>query len=120
MIQQLNKHSFKLKVFNFEKHTRWHFEGDKPCIIDFYADWCGPCKKIEPILEELHDAYAGKIDVYKIDTVKEKELATMFQVHGIPSLMFVPLNGKPKTTMGAWPRERLEDTVKNMFEMESG
>jgi thioredoxin 1 len=100
-MEHLTIETFKQKVFDFEKNTEWKFEGKIPCLIDFYADWCGPCKIVAPILEELSDEYAGKIDIYKVDTEAEQELAGMFGIRSIPSLLFVPLTGQPQMSMGA-------------------
>ena len=80
MVEHLTLESFKTKIFDFDKNTEWKFEGDKPAVIDFYADWCGPCKMVAPILDELSKEYEGKIDIYKVDTEKERELAGIFAV----------------------------------------
>ncbi|MBI9032833.1 MAG: thioredoxin [Bacteroidales bacterium] len=102
----LSKELFLEKVMNFEKNqSEWIYEGDKPCIIDFYAEWCGPCKKIAPIMEELAKEYKGDIYIYKIDTDKERELSSVFGIRSIPSVLFVPMNGQPKMSMGALPKE---------------
>lgn len=111
MLEHLNMETFKSKVFDFEKNTDWKFEGDKPAVIDFYADWCGPCKMVAPILEELSKEYAGKIDIYKVDTEAEQELAGLFGVRSIPSILFVPMNDKPQMAAGALPK----DTFKQAF-----
>ena len=103
--------TFKSKVFDFEKNTDWKFEGDKPAVIDFYADWCGPCKMVAPILEELSKEYAGKIDIYKVDTEAEQELAGIFGIRSIPSILFIPMNDKPQMAAGALPK----DTFKQAF-----
>ncbi len=102
---------FKTKVFNYEKNKEWKYEGDKPCIIDFYADWCGPCKRVAPILEELAKEYDGKIIVYKINTEKERELASAFGIRSIPSLLFVPVKGQPQMAQGALPKEQFVKVI---------
>lgn len=111
----LTMQSFKEKVFDFEKNKEWKFEGELPCIIDFYADWCGPCKMVAPVLEELSKEYAGKINVYKIDTEKEQELASMFGIRSIPSLLFVPKEGQPQMAMGALPKEAFKDAISSVL-----
>ncbi|MDA3927789.1 MAG: thioredoxin [Prolixibacteraceae bacterium] len=105
MIEHLTIDTFKAKVFNFEANKDWKFEGDAPCIIDFYADWCGPCKMVTPILEELQTEYEGKLNIYKVDTEAERELAAMFGIQSIPSMLFVPKDGKPQMAQGALPKE---------------
>lgn len=105
MLKHLTTQEFKEKVFNYEQNQDWKFEGDKPCLIDFYADWCSPCKMVAPILEELAKEYDGKIDIYKIDTEAEQELAAVFGIRSIPSLLFVPKEGQPQMAMGALPKE---------------
>lgn len=118
MIEHLNKDTFKEKVFNFDENKNWKFEGDKPCIIDFYADWCGPCRTVAPILEELSDEYHGKLNVYKIDTETEQELAAMFGIRSIPSLLFVPSKGKPEMAMGALPKDSFVKAFKEVLGVE--
>ena len=115
MIEFLNTETFKKKVFNWDKNQEWKFEGDKPCIIDFYADWCGPCKMIAPIMEELAEEYKGKIDIYKIDTEKEQELAAAFGIKSIPSVLFVPMNDKPQMAVGALPKEGYIQAFKDVL-----
>lgn len=105
MLKHLTTQEFKEKVFNYEQNQEWKFEGDKPCLIDFYADWCSPCKMVAPILEELAKEYDGKLDIYKIDTEAEQELAAVFGIRSIPSLLFVPKEGQPQMAMGALPKE---------------
>ena len=97
----LSKQDFLEKVMNYEKNqTEWVYEGDKPALIDFYADWCGPCRQAAPILEELAKEYEGKIYIYKIDTEKERELAAVFGVSSIPYFLFVPQEGRPAPMTG--------------------
>jgi thioredoxin len=116
-MEHLTLDTFKTKVFNFENGNDWKFEGDKPCIIDFYADWCGPCKMVAPILEELSEEYKGLVDIYKIDTDKEQELASMFGIRSIPSLLFVPVDGKPQMAMGALPKENFKKLINDVFKI---
>lgn len=109
---KLNKEEFLKKVFNYEKSSHeWKYEGNKPAIIDFYADWCGPCRKVAPVLEELAKEYDGKIVVYKVDTEKDKELAQKFGIQSLPSLLFVPMNGKPQMAVGAIPKDDLKKAI---------
>ncbi len=118
MTQNLTKETFLTKVFNYEVNKDWKFEGDKPCIIDFYADWCGPCKIVSPILEELSEEYKGKIDFYKVDTESEGELAAIFGIRSIPSLLFVPKEGVPRMAVGALPKESLISAFKEVLGVE--
>ena len=104
-MEQLSKKTFIEKIFDYEKKKEWEFLGSLPAIIDFYADWCGPCKMVTPILEKLAAEYEGKITIYKVDTDKEQELATAFGIMTIPSLMFIPKQGQPQMTRGALSRE---------------
>ena len=119
MVEHLTKDTFKEKVFDFEVNKEWVFEGDKPCIIDFYADWCGPCKMVAPILEELADEYDGKLNVYKVDTEDQRELASMFGIQSIPSLLFVPKDGQPQMAMGALPKETFKKAFKDVLKVEA-
>ena len=118
MTEHLTKESFLSKVFNFEDNKEWKFEGDKPCVIDFYADWCGPCKMVSPILEELADEFTGKMNVYKVNTEEEQELAGAFGIRSIPSFLFVPLNGQPQMAVGALPRETFVKAFKEVLSVE--
>lgn len=118
MIEHLTMDTFKSKVFNFEVNKDWKFEGEKPCLIDFYADWCGPCKMVAPILEELSKEYDGKLDIYKIDTEDQRELAAMFGIQSIPSLLFVPMDGQPRMAMGALPKDTFKQAIKDILNVE--
>jgi len=115
MTKNLTKQDFLEKVFNYEENKEWKFEGDKPCIIDFYADWCGPCKMVAPILEELSEEYAGKVDIYKVDTEQEQELAAVFGIQSIPSMLFVPVGDKPQMAMGALPKDNLKQAMREVL-----
>jgi thioredoxin len=118
MIEHLTAETFKQKVFNYEVNREWKFEGDKPCIIDFYADWCGPCKMVAPILEELSKEFDGKMNVYKVDTEAERELSSVFGIQSIPSLLFVPQEGQPQMAMGALPKETFKQAFKEVLNVE--
>lgn len=118
MVEHLTKESFKTKVFNFEANKDWKFEGELPCIIDFYADWCSPCKMVAPILEELQEEFKGKLNVYKVNTEQEQELAGMFGVRSIPSLLFVPKDGQPQMAMGALPKDTFKKAFKDVLNVE--
>ncbi|MCE1155818.1 MAG: thioredoxin [Bacteroidales bacterium] len=113
---KLTKAEFLTKVANYEANpSEWKYLGDKPCIIDFYADWCGPCKTIAPILEDLAKEYDGQIYIYKVDTEKEQELAAAFGIRSIPSLLFVPMNEQPQMAMGALPKETFKKAIEEVL-----
>lgn len=112
----LDKQGFIEKVFDFEKDgSQWNYKGDKPAIIDFFATWCGPCKAISPVLDEIADEYEGKAYVYKIDVDKENELAAMFSIRSVPTLIFVPTNGTPKMAMGGLPKGALKEEIEKLL-----
>jgi thioredoxin len=111
-VTHLTKAEFLAKVMNYEKNpTEWIYLGDKPCLIDFYASWCGPCKRLAPVLDELAQEYAGEIYIYKIDTEKERELAAVFGVRSIPTLLFCPMGENPQIAQGALPKEQLKEAI---------
>ncbi|MCX6270272.1 MAG: thioredoxin [Bacteroidetes bacterium] len=114
-MEHLTKQTFIDKVFNFEANKEWKFKGELPCLIDFYADWCGPCKMVAPILEELSKEFEGKINIYKIDTGEQQELASVFGIRSIPSLLFVPLEGQPQMAMGALPKQSLQSAINEIL-----
>lgn len=114
-MEHLNLETFKSKVFDFENNKDWKFEGDKPCIIDFYADWCGPCKMVAPVLEELSKEYEGKVNIYKIDTEKERELSAIFGIRSIPSILFVPKDSQPQMAAGALPKTAIEKAIEEVL-----
>ena len=115
MTEHLTKQTFLDKVFNYEANKEWKYQGDKPALIDFYADWCGPCKMVAPILEELSEEYKDQINIYKIDTESEQELAAAFGIQSIPSLLFIPMNEKPQMAMGALPKQQLEQAIRDVL-----
>ncbi|MCU0276165.1 MAG: thioredoxin [Acidobacteria bacterium] len=110
-MEKLDKKAFSEKVFDFENEKEWKFRGALPAIVDFYADWCGPCKMVTPILEKISTDYAGKLDVFKIDTDKEQELAQAFGIMSIPSLMFIPVSGPPQMARGALDRAGFDKAI---------
>jgi thioredoxin len=111
MAEQLTKDDFIEKIFDYENKKEWDFQGDLPAVIDFYADWCGPCKMVAPIIEELSLEYEGKVNFFKIDTEAEQELAMAFGIQSIPSLLFIPKEGKPQMAAGALPKDTLKDVI---------
>ncbi len=114
-MEHLTKETFLTKVFNYEKNKEWKFEGSLPCLIDFYADWCAPCRMVAPVLEELAKEYAGKINIYKIDTEDQQELAAIFGIRSIPSLLFCPLNEPPQMAQGALPKNTLNQVIDDVL-----
>ena len=116
-IVHLTKETFKEKVFNYEVNKEWKFEGDLPAVVDFYADWCGPCKMVAPILEELATEYDGKLTIYKVDTEAEKELAGVFGIQSIPSILFIPKDGQPSMAKGALPKDSLKEAFSDVLKV---
>jgi thioredoxin len=114
-LEHLTKDTFLTKVFDYEKNQEWKFAGELPCLIDFYADWCGPCKMVAPILEELAIEYKGKINIYKVDTEEEQELAGVFGIRSIPSLLFCPKDGSPQMAMGALPKDTFKRAIEDIL-----
>ena len=115
-VEFLTYDDFLKKVWNFEANPQeWVYEGDVPCVIDFYADWCGPCKRVAPIMDELAKEFDGKLKVYKINVDKEKQLASVFRVRSIPSVLFVPKTGKPQMQTGALPKDSYFKVVKEQL-----
>ena len=118
MIEHLTSETFKNKVFDFEINKEWKFEGPLPALVDFYADWCGPCKMVAPILEELAGEYSGKLDIYKVNTEEQRELASLFGIQSIPSLLFIPKDGQPQMSTGALPKDSLKQAFKDVLKVE--
>jgi thioredoxin 1 len=107
---QLTNEKFKQAIFDYTTEKEWSYKGDKPAIIDFYADWCGPCKMVAPILEELSDQFPDII-IYKVDTEVEQELSAVFQIRSIPSILFIPMDKQPMMQAGALPKQSLEEII---------
>jgi thioredoxin len=114
-MEHLTKQSFIEKVFDFENKQEWDFAGERPCIIDFYADWCGPCKMVGPIMEELSKDYQGLVDIYKINTEDEQELASAFGIRSIPSVLFCPKGAQPRMAVGAMPKESYMKAIEEVL-----
>lgn len=117
MTENLTKDTFFEKVFNYEKNKEWKFEGKIPAIIDFYADWCGPCKMLAPVLEELSNEYEGKIHIYKIDTEAEQELSAAFGIRSIPSMLFCPVDEEPQMAHGALPKKQIKQIIEDVLKI---
>lgn len=116
IMENLTLNTFKEKIMDYEKNPdNWVFEGKIPAIIDFYASWCGPCKMMSPILDELSNEYKGKIDIYKVNTEEEQELSAMFGIRSIPTLLFIPLNDIPQLSQGALPKNALIDVINDIL-----
>jgi thioredoxin len=114
-VKQLTSGEFKQVVYNYETGTEWKYEGTVPVIIDFYADWCPPCRQLSPLVEEIAREYNGKIVVYKVDTDKEKELAQKLGITSLPTLLYVPAKGNPQVTLGYVPKETIVKTIEEVL-----
>lgn len=112
----LTKEQFLRRIADYEKNPdSFRFLGSRPALIDFYAGWCGPCKMLAPVLEELSDEYAGRVDIYKVDVEQEEELAALFRVRSIPTLVYIPMNGQIKITQGAVGKPQLKEAIENIL-----
>jgi len=104
---------FKTKIMDYSVEKEWKYKGKKPCVIDFYTTWCGPCKRLAPIMDELSDTYKGKVTFYKADTEKERELAYVFQISSIPQVLYIPVTGQPILLKGLYPKEEIVKIIEN-------
>jgi thioredoxin len=114
----MTKDRFIRDIYDFEGNGEWEFQGDVPAIVDFWADWCGPCKMVSPILEELAARYEGRLNVYKVNADEEPEIAAAFQALSLPTLVFMPLGEPPQTIVGAMPKARIEKLMKDVLKIE--
>ncbi|MDD2635054.1 MAG: thioredoxin [Bacteroidales bacterium] len=115
MTEHLTKETFIEKIFDFEKEKEWKYKGERPAIIDFYADWCQPCKMVAPVIEELNEEYKGLVDVYKINTEDQQELSAIFGIRSIPSLLFIPMDAQPQMAAGAIPKDGFIRAFEDVF-----
>ncbi|MCD8236907.1 MAG: thioredoxin [Prevotellaceae bacterium] len=114
--KSLTKQEFIDKIANYEvSPNEWNFLGSRPALVDFYATWCGPCKMLAPVLDELSEEYAGKVDIYKVNVEEEEELSALFSIRSVPSLLFIPMNGKPQLAAGAMPKIELKNVIENIL-----
>ena len=116
----LTAQDFKDKVFNYDTEQEWNYRGQLPAIVDFYADWCGPCKSIAPVLEELAEEYKDRLLIYKIDTDREQELSSVFGIQSIPTLLFIPVGGNPMMQKGAVPKNTLRQVIDERLVKKAG
>lgn len=117
MVQDLTSETFVEKISEVDS-GEFNFKGDKPAVIDFWAPWCGPCKMVGPVMEELSDEYEGKVDIYKINTDEQQDLAMKFGIQSIPSILFIPTEGQPQMSIGALPKEALAGAFKDILGVE--
>ena len=111
----LTTEQFKARVFDYTKEREWKYKGDKPCVIDFYTTWCGPCKRLVPIMEELSQTYCDQVVFYKVDTERERELAYAFQIQSIPQVLYIPIEGKPILLKGLYPKESIVQIIEQII-----
>lgn len=110
-VNYLTTEQFKTQIFDYTKEKEWKYNGKKPCVIDFYTTWCGPCKRLAPIMEELSEKYGNKVTFYKADTEKERELAYVFQISSIPQVLYIPVKGQPILLKGLYPKENIVQII---------
>ncbi|MCR4664078.1 MAG: thioredoxin fold domain-containing protein [Paludibacteraceae bacterium] len=114
-VRYITTAQFKQQVFNYRTDTVWNFRGKRPCVVDFYTTWCGPCKRLAPVMDSLSIKYKGKVDFYKADTEEERELAYIFNITSIPQVLYVPKTGQPMLLKGLYPRENIEKIIEEFL-----
>ena len=118
-VVHITKADFLKKVYDFEKNPdEWKYLGSQPAIVDFYADWCGPCRQLSPVLDELAKEYSGKLTIYKVNVDNERGLATFFGIRSIPTLLFIPMKGKPQRSLGTLSKTELKGIIKDVLKVE--
>lgn len=117
MVEHLTEEGFRERIFDYSKSHDFKYTGQLPVIVDFYAEWCGPCKMLSPIIEDLAKEYEGKVIIYKIDTDKEEKLTRLFGIRSIPSILFIPLTGGPVMELGAKTKKQMQEYIKNLFDI---
>lgn len=110
-VTYLTTAEFKARIFDYTTNKDWSYKGDKPCVIDFYTTWCGPCKRLAPIMEELSQTYCDQVKFYKVDTERERELAAVFQISSIPQVLYIPVEGDPMLLKGLYPKENIVEII---------
>ena len=110
-VTYLNAKEFKARIFDYTTNAEWQYKGDKPCVIDFYTTWCGPCKRLAPIMEELSQTYCDQVKFYKVDTERERELAGVFRINSIPQVLYIPVDGEPILLKGLYPKENIVEII---------
>lgn len=110
-VTYLTTEEFKARVFDYTTNKDWQYQGDKPCVIDFYTTWCGPCKRLAPIMEELSQTYCDQVRFYKVDTERERELAAVFRISSIPQVLYIPVEGDPLLLKGLYPKENIIEII---------
>jgi len=118
MSVQITKQDFIDKIFDYENEKEWKFKGELPAIVDFYADWCGPCKMVAPVLEKLSEEFEGKLNIYKVNTEQEQEISAAFGISSIPSILFIPKDEQPQMAAGALPKETFKQLIKDVLKVE--
>ena len=114
-VRYLTTSQFSERVFDYKNNKDWKFRGDKPCVIDFYTTWCGPCKRLAPIMEELSQTYCDQVVFYKVDTERERELAYLFGINSIPQVLYIPMEGKPMLLQGLYPKENIVQIIEEFL-----
>ncbi len=114
-VKHLTTAEFKDKIFDYSKNKEWSYQSTKPCVVDFYTTWCGPCKRLAPIMDKLSETYKGQVDFYKVDTEQERELAYVFQINSIPQVLYVPVKGKPTLLKGLYPEENIVQIIDELL-----